>query len=442
MSKKLIANKREKTKMLEKFFQLDNNTSIVSRSGRHSSSSGPETWVIANIQKRINNPLFELSIADYELMCDNKTMIRMMSKVLECDEKQLKKFCKYINVFKENINSSPKSIKNKMKPKMTLDKLPKDLYYKIVEQYTKLFPTKYGLRSWISKDNLDDWNLSRNPLAIDFLKENPRKIAWGALSMNPNAIELLTANKNKIASYWLSANPNPDAIKLLNEKYNEEKAMNPIDLFNLEKFRKINWEFLSANPNAIELLRENPKKIDWKQLSANPNAIELLKANPNEIDWKVLSANPNAIELLRAKKYRIDWKQLSANPNAIELLRANKGKIDWEELIANPNAIELIKENLDEIINNYGLYGLAENKNTEALELLQKYPQYIRAVGSELSGNPNPKAIELLRDNINIIDLQLLSLNPSLEAIKLLREHPEKIDWKLLSGNPAIFEEL
>jgi len=58
---------------------------------------------------------------------------KMMAKVLECDEKQLKKFCKYINVFKENINSSPKSIKNKMKPKMALYKLPEELRTQIVQ---------------------------------------------------------------------------------------------------------------------------------------------------------------------------------------------------------------------------------------------------------------------------------------------------------------------
>ncbi len=89
-----------------------------------SSSSGIDTRVIRNIQNIINNPLFSLTIDDYELMCGNKIITKMTSKVLECEEKQLKKFCKYINVFKKNIDSSPKSIKNKMKPKITLNKLP------------------------------------------------------------------------------------------------------------------------------------------------------------------------------------------------------------------------------------------------------------------------------------------------------------------------------
>ncbi len=62
---------------------------------------------------------------------------------------------------------------------------------------------------------------------------------------------------------------------------------------------------LSQNPNpeAIELLKENPKKIDWEMLSENPSrgAIELLKENPYvEINWELLSTNPCAIELLKA----------------------------------------------------------------------------------------------------------------------------------------------
>jgi len=67
------------------------------------------------MQKRINNPIFNLSIEDYEPMCANNMLIRIISKVIGCEDKHLKKFCKYINVFSENIKSSPKYIKNKKK---------------------------------------------------------------------------------------------------------------------------------------------------------------------------------------------------------------------------------------------------------------------------------------------------------------------------------------
>ncbi len=109
-------------------------------------------------------------------MCGNKMITKMISKVLECDEKQLRKFCKYINVFRENINSSPKSIKNKMKPKMTLNKLPYDLKIQIIEQYKTIFKIKYVLKDWVQKKKLDWDSLSSNPNAIELLKENQDKI--------------------------------------------------------------------------------------------------------------------------------------------------------------------------------------------------------------------------------------------------------------------------
>ena len=48
------------------------------------------------------------------------------------------------------------------------------------------------------------------------------------------------------------------------------------------------WEnILSSNPNAIQILEENPEKINWKRINYNPNAIELLEKNPEEIDWRI-----------------------------------------------------------------------------------------------------------------------------------------------------------
>ena len=36
---------------------------------------------------------------------------------------------------------------------------------------------------------------------------------------------------------------------------------------------KLNWTYLSKNPNAIELLEANRDKIHWGWLSENPNAV-------------------------------------------------------------------------------------------------------------------------------------------------------------------------
>ena len=291
MSSRLKEVAKKKENILSKILKVDMKSlkaaKVAKRSPQSlqsvSSSYDMDTKVIANIQERINNPLFNITIADYELMCDNKIITKMMSKVLECDEKKLKKFCKYINVFKENINSSPKSIKNKMKPKLTINNLPEELRTQIVEKYKSLFPTKYVLKDWIPLEKLDWWELSENPNAIELLKANPEKIYW----------------------WGLSKNPNPEAIELLQKNIHE-----------------INWDMVSKNPNAIELLKKYPENISWHYLSKNPNqaAIELLKANPKKIEWRYLSKNrnPEAIELLKANPDKIDWDWLSRNPSIFD----------------------------------------------------------------------------------------------------------------------------
>ena len=253
--------------------------------------SVPSTQLITNMQSRIKNTIFKLSIEDYEAMCGNKIMVRMMSKVIGCEEKQLKKFCKYINVFKDNINSSPKSIKNKMKVtnsinasmrRGSLHALPDDILEKIVNKYKTLFSrVKYKLKDWI-------------PL---------EKLNWVKLSSNPNAIELLKANYDEIDWRYLSGNPSTEAIELLKSNRYE-----------------IDWKRLSGNPNpnAIELLKKNQTKIDWESLSENPNpkAIELLKKNQGNIQFYYLSKNPNpkAIDMLKANREEIHWLALSENP--------------------------------------------------------------------------------------------------------------------------------
>ena len=359
--------------------------------------SGLSTSLIANMQARINNPLFRLSMTDYEAMCGNKMMLKMMSKVIGCNEKQLKKFCKYINVFKDNIKSSPKSINNKInatrninvsKMRGSLNLLPDDIYHIIVEKYKTIFKLKYVLKDWIQEglDDLDWKGLSGNPNAIDLLKANPKKIDWDSLSENPNAIELLKDNPKKIN--WENLSGNPNAIKLL--KANSEE---------------IDWDRLSGNPNAIELLNAKPEKIIWKQLSGNPNAIELLINNPEEIKWYYLSKNPNAIELIKNK---INEENEMSEDELYDL--DDSQKISWKLLSQNPNAIELLKDNPTKI---YGEL-LSQNLNPEAIELLKKYPEKI--------------------------DWFWLSQNPN--AIELLKAHPKKIYWNRLSKNPAIFNEI
>ena len=60
---------------------------------------------------------------------------------------------------------------------------------------------------------------------------------------------------------------------------------------------KVDWEFLSENPNAIHVLEKNLDKIVWRYLSENPNAIPLLEKYPDNICWYWISQNQSIFEI-------------------------------------------------------------------------------------------------------------------------------------------------
>jgi len=256
---------------------------------------------------------------------------------------------------------------------------------------------------------------------------DPKKLNWSGLSSNPNpiAIHILSQNLEKIDNFSLTINRNIKEFP--NKKYLNKIIMNDIygtlmdnlslysnDIAFLEaNIEKINWGNLSKNPNAIELLKKYPTKIDWIYLSHNPNAMELIKMNLEKISWYNLSQNPNAIEILRANPKRIHWRCLSGNPNAIEILKEYSDMIDWISLSSNSNAIELLGNN----------------------------PTKIK--WSLMCNIHKKEAIELIKNNLNkkyykYLDWSALSSNPF--AIELLKENPEMIDWWNLSSNPSIFQ--
>ena len=283
-----------------------------------------------------------------------------------------------------------------------------------------------------NSDKLNWPNLCKNGNAIKILneeyKKDPNKLVWSALCENPKAIEILTReykkDENKIK--WSVLCKNPGAIGIIKEEY--EKDSNSTN---------IKWSALCENPKAIEILtkeyEKNSNKLDWDALCNNPKAIEILKKeykkNPDStnINWDILSGNPKAIELLTIKINKD--KNLSKSP---------KNKINWEKLSSNPKAIKLLNTNTKKIWWN------------------------------SLSGNTNPKAIELLEYRIltkvygsnekNHINWDILSGNPS--AIKLIIDrlkieqqhehmgihwHPDgivgkrNINWPKLLANPSIF---
>ena len=102
-------------------------------------------------------------------------------------------------------------------------------------------------------------------------------------------------------------------------------------------------------------VKENQDKINWQCLSINPNAIELLIKNQNEINWEWLSLNSNAIKLLKENINKIDWFWLSKNSNAIELLKENQNKIYWPIFSENPNIFTYDYKKMKETMKNSGI---------------------------------------------------------------------------------------
>ena len=94
--------------------------------------------------------------------------------------------------------------------------------------------------------------------------------------------------------------------------------------------------FLSANPNAIQLLEKNPERIDWYVLSSNPNAVHLLEKNREKIDWRYFSANPSIFKKIinykflkkRMDKIREELIMKCMHPSRLECWIEMGGEID------------------------------------------------------------------------------------------------------------------
>jgi hypothetical protein len=437
-------------------------------------------------------PSMRLSFAQYDTMCKDEKVLNMMSITLNKPKAKLKKFCKYLSVFKKEIHLTPNKLAAKITEADTQDKpifkLPKEIRSIILDKFVEILPTKYVLLDWIDKDKIDWSYLSQNPNAIDLLQDNQDKINWSQLCLNPNAIKLLkerikyenNLDYNKYKELvilgnsisWDLLSQNPNAIKLL-------KKNNAIVWYKLAK---------NSNPNIVKLLQKKIKdgfsdsdseESVWFSLSQNPNVMKILQDNQDQIIWCELSknSNPDAIELLKNRikyennlsreeyynleeRYKIDWNKLLQNPNAIDLLKENPKKINFNYLSANPNAIDLLKEQIKyENTLDVNEYKALKNKinweylsaNSNAIELLRERIEY------EKSNDSNDSNDSTDYDYINRINWKILSAN--LNAIDLLKERikyeskltqkqynklklKNKINWKQLSANPNIFTQV
>ncbi len=136
---------------------------------------------------------------------------------------------------------------------------------KVVWQY--IFTKNVEDKRWLEFiiRNLDkiknerDWRFIseiRNKDFLHILEENKEKIDWINISSNPHAYRFLKENLDKISWYQFSINSSDEAVEYL--------IQNP---------EKIKWDFFSSNRSlkAMEYMSKNIDKIRWLAITNNPN---------------------------------------------------------------------------------------------------------------------------------------------------------------------------
>ena len=218
-------------------------------------------------------------------------------------------------------------------------------------------------------------------------------------------------------------------------------------------------QILNVNKYAVKILEQHPEYLcyDLLYMNESPEARDLQKSiykldpyyylsslcnnESNILDtylqedlplvsthFSMLSAYPRAIPYLRKHINKINWNTLSSNEDAMDFLESFPEKISYRSLCSNPNpkAIALLKDNLDKVHWAY----LSGNSCDEAIDILIENPHHIKF--RCLSFNTNPRAIDILRENIGHIHWYGLSSNSCNSAVKLLSEHLDRVHWDVL----------
>ena len=242
--------------------------------------------------------------------------------------------------------------------------------------------------------------LSFNENAIKYITrpENYHRINWSFLSSNPNAIHMLKANKSKIDWNSASSNTSKDILPLLEERIKNTDQNNYKN--------NVNWSrILSLQLDVSTLVKLEFQKIRSKN--------RILRT----VDYQGLLSMGNHIDILNKNKRLIHWMVLSRNKYAINIinveLKKKKNKIDWTNLCLNENAIDILKEEVKNEPNRINWANLCLNKN--AIDILKE----------EAKNEPN---------RINWI--QLCSNENAIDILKEeAKNQPNRIEWESICYN-------
>jgi len=329
----------------------------------------------------------------------------------------------------------------------------------------------YKLRNFVDPNRLSLRELAKNPLALDYLEQNPDKIEWVDLLWNPDAIPFILKHLRELNAEmeknppWepykrIEFNPTPgtlffakkcpEYLQINTEFYNPHITEVLDTFFFTQTPSTVNcysagWTSLSRYCNNLEFLEANLENLDWYQLSKNPAAVPLLEKYPEKIDWMTIGGNPNAMHLVEANfdlmraehcweplfegdgPDEMLWKGLSANPHkkAIDILLQYPQHIDWIEASGNPGAIRLLEKYPEKIV----WLTILGNRNPDVLPIIDAY----------LDKYKTPNSKKLIWKVVTLSGWEILSTNPILTP-EFIQKYADDLDWAQLSRNPCIFE--
>ena len=153
-----------------------------------------------------------------------------------------------------------------------------------------------------------------------------------------------------------------ESFKIISNNLSNLKLRSWIDI------NKLNWENLSLNPNATDLIEQNLDKIKFSNCyTEDVVSIKLLEKNLYKVNWKYLSKNPNAIQLLKDNINQICWHNIWLNENFMDIV----GEIDYE---AMRNAIKPLAEEIAQyVFNPIRIQKLANTFELTFEEILEIY---------------------------------------------------------------------
>jgi hypothetical protein len=253
---------------------------------------------------------------------------------------------------------------------------------------------EWKLCDYFKDERMYSYSISKNPRAVNWLRDHPEYIHCDSLLENVNGLELL------------------------------------LEMFDM---KKLNWKTVAGSPHVCKLLPRKPRNSywRWKWLSGNPYALPYLEPQLPLMNWHALSANPAAINLIERNLHQVDWTQLSKNHNATPLLLQHVDKIDWVNFCKNthPDAIRFLGEHVSNI--NWSTL----STNPSAIPLLKQY------VGNVCWGpfSSNARVMDLIHLCENVDDLNWYSLSANPNAFPFLMQHQECIVNSIFCRNPSIF---